>query len=308
MIGKLTRVPLRTVWKHEARDFTTWLQDNIDVLNDALGLNLDNVEREQSAGSFNVDLVAEDASSRTIIIENQLEKSDHDHLGKVITYLTAFDAVAAIWIVAEPRPEHVAAIGWLNEASSADFYLVKVEAIKIGDSMPAPLLTLITGPSEEAKKVGEAKKGLAERYHIRERFWERLLQQAKATSQLFANISPSKDSWISAGSGKSGIIYQYNIRKHDTRVELNIWGGTTEENKAWFDHLFAKQTTIEEKFGASLDWLRMDDKRLSRIVYTLPNGGYRNDEEQEWPSIQNSMIDAMNRLEKAFNAHIKNLR
>ena len=155
MIKKITRIPLREVWKHEALDFTKWLEENIDVLNDVLGLSLDNAESEQSAGSFSVDIVAEE-NGRIVVIENQLEKSDHDHLGKLITYLTMLDASIAIWIVSEPRPEHVKSIAWLNESSSASFYLLKVEAIKIGDSPPAPLLTLITGPSEGATEIGRA--------------------------------------------------------------------------------------------------------------------------------------------------------
>ncbi len=125
MIGKIERVPLRDIWKHEAYDFTSWLQDNIDVLNDALGLSLSNPEREQTAGSFNVDLVAEDENGNPVIIENQLEKSDHNHLGKLITYLTAIGAKTAIWIVADPRPEHVSAISWLNESSSAQFLFIE---------------------------------------------------------------------------------------------------------------------------------------------------------------------------------------
>ncbi len=125
MIGKIKRVPLRDIWKHEAYDFTSWLQDNIDVLNDALGLSLSNPEREQTAGSFNVDLVAEDENGNPVIIENQLEKSDHNHLGKLITYLTAIGAKTAIWIVADPRPEHVSAISWLNESSSAQFLFIE---------------------------------------------------------------------------------------------------------------------------------------------------------------------------------------
>ena len=104
VIGKLERVELREVWKHEARSFTQWLENNIDVLNEALDLTLVNVDREQAAGAFSVDLVAEDEGGGTVIIENQLEKSNHNHLGKVITYLTAMSAKAAIWIVSDPRP------------------------------------------------------------------------------------------------------------------------------------------------------------------------------------------------------------
>lgn len=103
------------------------------MVNEALGLSLVGVERERSAGDFSVDLVAEDESSgNPVVIENQLEKSDHDHLGKLLTYLVAMGADTAIWIVSEPRPEHVSTISWLNESSSASFYLLKVEAVKIG--------------------------------------------------------------------------------------------------------------------------------------------------------------------------------
>ena len=139
MIGKIERIPLRDVWEHEAYDFTQWLQDNIEVLNDVLDFDLSAPESEQSAGSFSADLVAEDESGNLVIIENQLEKSNHDHLGKLITYLVTLDAKRAIWIVADPRPEHVSAIAWLNESSAANFYLLKLESIKIGESPPAPL-------------------------------------------------------------------------------------------------------------------------------------------------------------------------
>jgi len=222
MVGKIERVPLRDIWKHEAYNFTSWLQDNIDVLNDALGLSLSNPEREQSAGSFNVDLVAEDENGNPVIIENQLEKSDHNHLGKLITYLTAIGAKAAIWIVADHRPEHVGAISLLNESSSANFFLFKVEGIKIGDSDPAPLLTLIVGPGEESRDVGEKKKEMAERYSIRYKFWAELLKKAKKVTKLHAKISPGRDSWISTGAGKSGLVYNYTITKHESKVELYI--------------------------------------------------------------------------------------
>jgi|GEM_PF-1898783 len=153
-IGKIRGVELREVWRHEAYDFTTWLEHNPDVLSEALGIVIDNVERERSVGNFRVDLRGEDASGNAVVIENQLERSDHDHLGKLITYVAASQAHTAIWIVSDPRPEHVGAITWLNESATADFFLVKVEAIRIGDSPAAPLLTLITGPSAETRQAG----------------------------------------------------------------------------------------------------------------------------------------------------------
>lgn len=308
MIGKLQRVPLREVWQHEALDFTIWLEDNLDVLNDALDITLSGAEHEQSAGTFSVDLVAEDEAGNPVVIENQLGKSDHDHLGKLITYLTAIDAKTAIWIVSDPRPEHVRAISWLNESSSAVFYLLKVEAIKIGDSPPAPLLTLIVGPSEESREAGKTKKELAERYVIRKQFWAGLLERARDKTKLHANISPGQHSWIGTGAGKYGLTYNYVIRQHDGDVELYIDRGKDRdtENKSIFDSLAESKDAIEAAFGGSLDWQRLDGKRACRIKNNIGLGGYR--DESQWPEIQVAMVDAMIRLEKALRSHVAKLK
>ena len=134
--GRIEKVPLRAVRLGEAADFTTWLEKNVEVLNDALEISLVSAEREQAAGAFSVDLLAEDANGHTVVIENQLGRSDHDHLGKLITYLSNFDAPTGIWIVGDPRPEHVTAMAWLNEGA-ADFYLLKADAIQIDGPPPA---------------------------------------------------------------------------------------------------------------------------------------------------------------------------
>ena len=147
---------LRKIWSHEAYDFTTWLEKNIGVLKKATGLSLSNVKREQAAGDFMVDLVAEDESGNPVIIENQLEQSDHNHLGKVLTYLAWKGAKAAIWIVADATPEHRCAIWWLNESAPASFYLLKL-AVPIGDSSSEPSLTTLVDPSGEGWKAGEKK-------------------------------------------------------------------------------------------------------------------------------------------------------
>jgi len=308
MIGKIERVPLRDLWKHEAYDFTTWLQENIDILNDALGLSLSNPEREQSAGSFNVDLVAEDETGNPVIIENQLEKSDHNHLGKLITYLTAIGAKTAIWIVADPRPEHVGAISWLNESSSANFYLLKVEVIRIGDSEPAPLLILIVGPSEESRKVGEKKKEMAERYSIRYEFWNELLEKAKEKTKLHAQISPGQYGWVGTGAGKRGLGYNYGVTKHEGQVELYIDRGrdSEDENKKIFDGLLSHKDEVEKVFGEPLKWERLEGKRACRISKRIEIGGYR--DEDKWLEVHEAMIDAMCRLEKSLKPHISKLK
>jgi hypothetical protein len=305
MIGKIDRVPLREVWAHEAQDFTTWLQENTDVLNDALDLSLSSAESEQAAGDFSVDIVAEDEAGNPVIIENQLEKSDHNHLGKLITYLTALEARAAVWMVADPRPEHVGAIAWLNESTAASFYLVKVEAVKIGDSDPAPLLTLIVGPSEETEAVGVKKKELSERHVLRKRFWAGLLEHAKEQTELHAGRSATNYNWIGTGAGKRGLGLNYVVRRDGADVELYIDRGkeAKEENAALFDALAASKDEIDGAFGEPLQWERLEGKRACRIRHSIAVGGYR-DDEARWPEIHDAMIDAMIRLEKALRPHI----
>jgi hypothetical protein len=308
-IGKLERVHLREVWKHEALDFTQWLEENIDTLNTALGLNLINVDREQAAGDFSVDLVAEDENGGTVIIENQLEKSNHDHLGKLITYLTAMSAKAAIWIVSDPRPEHVAAITWLNEASAVDFYMVKVEAVKIGDSPAAPLFTLIVGPSEEAKTVGIAKKEIAERYHIRKRWWTTLIEQSSAITKLHAHITPGVASWIGVSTGLRGVNFNYAVWQDECGAEVYIdrGKGGEEENESIYDQLLVNKDAIESAFCGSLLWERLEGKRACRISYLCKEGGYRSPEDQ-WGLIQDNVIHAMDRLEKAIKPFLSKIK
>lgn len=308
-IGKLERVELRNVWENEAYDFTQWLENNVGVLNDALDLNLVNVDREQAAGAFSIDLVAEDEGGGTVIIENQLEKSNHDHLGKLITYLTAMSAKAAIWIVSDPRPEHVAAITWLNEFGTAAFYMVKVEAVKIGDSAPAPLFTLIVGPSEESQNVGHTKKEIAERYGIRKRWWTQLIDRSAKVNKLHAHITAGEYSWIGASSGIRGLGLNYVVTQDECAAELYIDRGkdSEEENQAIFDQLLAHKAEIDAAFGAPLNWERLEGKRACRIRHTQSGGGYRAPEDQ-WPVLQDTIIKDMDRLEKALRPHLRQLK
>ncbi|MCP4157067.1 MAG: DUF4268 domain-containing protein [bacterium] len=307
-IGKLEKVPLRKIWEHEALDFTTGLQGNLDVLNAQLNINLCDAERESAAGSFNVDIVAKDEDGNTVIIENQLEKSDHKHLGQILTYLTAMDAKTAIWIASDARPEHINAINWLNESSAADFYFFKLEGIKIDDSKPAPLLTLITGPSDEAKEIGAKKKELAQRERLRYQFWQGLLEKAKTKTRLHNSVSPGIGNWLHTRAGKSGIGYNYGITRTLGKIELYISRGkdSDDECKKIFDQLYAHKDEIEKTFGEQLIWERMDDKRASRVTFEIHIGGYK--DEGRIDKTQDAMIDAMIRMEKAFKSYISKLK
>jgi len=305
-VAKVTRRPLQEIWRYEAAHFTSWLVNNIDAVGEAVGLELSNAQREVAAGSFRLDLLAEDADGNPVIIENQYGRSDHDHLGKLITYMTAFEAAAAIWIVETARPEHVKAVAWLNEASSGSFYLLKVEAISIGDSAAGPLLTLVVGPSEESQGVGSLKRDWAERHHLRHAFWRALLERAQLVLPLHAGRSPGASTYVSAPSKVRGLSFIYGARRHDTHVELYIDPGEETENDRAFHTLKSGRHEIERAFGSQLIWDDMPGKRANRIAFRMTSGGYR-DGKESWPAIMDEMIDAMARLSRSLEPALSHL-
>ncbi len=153
---------LREVWQHEAEDFTHWLAENLEPLSEILDLSLETVaiEKKIDDSRFCIDILAEDDAGDRVVIENQLEKTDHSHLGQIITYATNMDAKTIVWITKSPRQEHINAINWLNEFSDKKFYLIQVEAYRIDNSSPAPFFSVICRPSEESKIIGRSKKSL----------------------------------------------------------------------------------------------------------------------------------------------------
>lgn len=306
-IGRLTSVSLRELWPNEAYDFTTWLGKNLDLVSEALGMDLSLLEQEASAGTFSADILAETDNGDAVVIENQLERTDHDHLGKLTTYLSNLEARAAIWITSEPRPEHEKAIHWLNEMLPADtaFYLVRIEAYQIEDSPPAPLFTVIAGPSPEARQIGNKKKELAERHVKRREFWRTLLERANRRTSLYSQRSPTTESWLNAGAGKKGIAFQFRVRMHDASVGLRIRSDTSDESRRIFNALQARKETIEQRFGDYLEWRPKEDVRTCHIVHPLRTGGWK--DEELWPEIQEEMVDAMVRLEEALGSEIDRL-
>ena len=310
-IGKLDPVELRELWIHEEYDFSKWLENNIEVLSDALGRSLTVEEREKSVGSFSVDLIAKDANENRVIIENQLEPTNHDHLGKLLTYLVNLESKVAVWIVKEARPEHVRVMSWLNEITPSDmaFYLVLLKAYRIGDSEAAPLFTPIVTPSEQSKYFGHTRETLADSDILHLKFWKQLLQRANEKGiTLHEGRHPEKDSWLSTGAGKTSLTYEYLIRNHKALIKLEIANADKAYNKHIFDALFAHKDQIEQHFGEALTWDRADEKIGSRILFDIKGKGGLKSPEDKWPLIQDAMIDAMGRFSQAFKPHIQALR
>ncbi len=306
MVGKIRRIALKDVWANETYDFAQWLRKNLDVLNELLNLTLVELEVSENVSALHGSIIAEDDRGNLTIIESQLSQSDNEHLGKIINYVTASEANTAVWVVSDASKEHIKSIHWLNESTKAAFYLVKVEAIQIGNSEPAPILTTIVSPHHEPHGLGSIKKEKAKRVSIRRQFWAKLLESAKEKTKLHAHTLPSDSHSIGQDLMKPGFRYNYVAKEQQSHVELLIdrGNGKEEESKQIFKTLHQYKEIIEKRFGGQLEWETADGQRGCRIKKTI-DGGYS--DEKKWPQIHANLIDNMINLDKAIKVHITKL-
>jgi hypothetical protein len=304
-IGKLEKVDLREIWKNEAKDFTCWIEDNISHLSDFLGFELEVIEREKKVGSFSIDLLAQTDNGEKVIIENQLEKTDHTHLGQIITYFTNLDAKYVIWIAREIRQEHATAINWLNEFTGISFYLIQVEAYKIGNSAPAPYFKLVCKPDETMKAIGQDIKDFSEREKFNIHFWETMMEKCKGRLNHFCNKKASRYHYHSGASGKSGLQFVFVITGKSYGLELYIDVGDGDENLSYLKQLEKHKTQIEKEFEHSLSWQELEEKRACRIRFQIKNESIT---EVDWKKAQDEMIICMEKFENVFRPKIKDLK
>ncbi len=272
-LGIMKKVPVRSVWQNEARDFTPWLanEENVQHLSEVLGIEMFNIQTEMGVGSFSVDILAEDERGEKIIVENQYSKTDHDHLGKLITYASGFDAKYIVWIVEKARQEHEQAIDWLNENTTEDanFFLVEIELWQIGDSLPAPKFNLIANPNEWAKTVKQTSKGnqeLSDTKLKQQAFFEALKEYGEDGSKYVKSWQKAQPQhWynITIGTSKANLAATVNTRENRVGMELYI-----HDDKDLFHRLESKRDAIEPELGYKLDWQALDGKKGARIIAT----------------------------------------
>lgn len=304
-LGKLKKVELREVWKHEALDFTNWLskEENLSALGEEIGLEIDLIEKEANVGSFHVDILAEESGTdRKIIIENQLEYTNHDHLGKIITYASGYDAEIIIWIVKEVRSEHKQAIDWLNEHTDdkIHFFAIKMELWQIGDSEYAPKFQIICKPNQWAKilKKNPSEKTTTELKRLE--FWTVLNEYLENKKSKVSPQKPSSDHWNNVSIGTSKAHISLSLLSKDKKIvcELHI-----PNNKDLYLYLEENKNEIESLFGEKLIWKELKNKKASRIIIQRDN--FNLFENTNWKNDFDWFEDKVIRFKKAFSPFIK---
>ena len=305
-LGRLEEVDIRELWKHEQYDFSEWLskEENIEMLSDEIGLTLTDINKEVFVGSYRCDLVAKDETTGIkAIIENQMEATNHDHLGKIITYASGLDANIVIWIVKEAREEHKSAIEWLNNKTIKDisFFLIEIRAYKIGDSLPAPKFVIIEKPNDFVKTAnlstdsGELSKAQSERLN----FWNIFNETLISRNKPFNVRKATTDHWYDVALGTSEAHISITLVNKTNSIGIEVY---INDNKKLFDKLFLESEEIENKLGFSMDWQRLDNKKASRIIYYID--GLDFDNHDNYDKLINEVIDRVITIKETFRNHI----
>ena len=296
---------LRKVWPHEAVDFTPWLaqEENMALLSDALGMDISVDETESGVGDFSVDIFAsETGTGRKIIIENQLEDSNHDHLGKIITYASGKSAEVIVWVVKHAREEHRAAIEWLNNNTSEriGFFLCEIKLYRIGDSEPAVKFEVVEKPNDWAKEVRKSE-ATTETQQQRYDYWNAFQDYAFNNTQFAKSLNRRKagyDHWLNFSIGSSACyISVTQVQKRNVvGVELNI-----SDDKELFHSLHAHKDAIEGETGIKFEWKELPERKASRI---LVEKAVDFGEKSKWQSQFDWVIDTMIKMKKAFRKYL----
>jgi Domain of unknown function (DUF4268) len=268
--GRIIEVPLRELWPGEATDFTPWLADNLKLISDKLGLELELESTEMSAGDFSADIVARDvATNRRVIIENQYGSTDHKHLGQILTYSSVLNAGVVIWIAEKIRLEHKSALDFLNQnlKEGLQIYALEANIIRIDDSKPAFGLKIICLPIETASVSAPA---IAEASETKEKyrtFFQALLDELRPLKFTNARLGQPQN-WYTFASDNSK-VYKYSTSFSQggrVRVEVYIDCEDKARNEAIFDHLYEQREVIATAYGEHLEWEKLAARRACRVA------------------------------------------
>jgi hypothetical protein len=312
-LGRLTKVELRDIWKSESQDFTPWLAqpENITALAEALSMELEIEAREREVGPFRADLLCKDLIDDSwVLIENQLERTDHSHLGQLLTYAAGLQTVTIVWIASRFTEEHRAALDWLNEITDErfKFFGVEVELWRIGDSVAAPKFNIVSKPNEWTRSITQASRqieseALTETKKLQLDFWV-ALQKALEGHAFLRSRKPRPQHWTTYSIGRTGMHLGAILDSQKSRIAVELYLGD-ENAKAFFAQLKAEQGAIEAELGHAPAWMELPSRRACRIVrYKNVTDPF---DETSWPELTGWISKTLESYHHAFQKRVQKL-
>jgi len=302
-IGTLDRVAVQEVWPMEAGDFTPWLAKNVELLSEALGMDLQLEGQEIKVGRYIADLVLKEVSSgAVVVVENMYGQTDHDHIGKLITYAAGLGASYAVLLAENFRPEHRSALNWLNSISKRDcgFFGLGLETWRIADSNPAPRFRIDVQPDDWTKDIRIPE---SPREALYRRFWTERQSDFRGDNRAWAGRGkPSKDPWMTFKSQK-GVQFVVAFCRpggiRSLRCEAYVDTGDKESTDELYKQLKFRSNEIEQAFDAPLEWSELQNRRASRISSYFPQS-IGIEEEHQWPQARGWAVSTLGRLRSAM--------
>jgi hypothetical protein len=314
-LGKLVKIELRDIWMSESSDFTPWLarEENLLTLGETLGLELELEAQEKAVGPFRADILCKDIGTNAwVLIENQLERTDHSHLGQLLTYASGLEAVTIVWIAARFTEEHRSTLDWLNRITDETFrfFGVEVELWRIGDSPAAPRFNIVSKPNNWNKLVTQAARAIDEAElsgtkALQLAYWGALgaILISKG-GPLAKERKPQPQSWMSYSIGRSGfgVNASQSRPKRQVRAELYM---SNPNAKAFFHLLHAQKATIQAELGYELDWEELPAGKDTRISVAL--NGTDPEDQADWPRQHEWLAVRLNEFYRVFANRVKAL-
>jgi len=272
-LGRLEKLDLRKFWKKESTDFTPWLakEENIQLLGETIGIELEVQGQEESVGPFSADILCRDTiNDHFVLIENQLEKTDHTHLGQLMTYAAGLDAVTIIWIAQKFTEEHRAALDWLNRITddTFTFFGIEIELYKIGDSAPAPLFKIVSKPNDWSKQVkrSSTSQAFTETKILQQKYFQALKDYMEENRSFVRMQNPLPQHWTNVAIGRSNFHLSVTVNSRDNTINvlLNIGGENAKDNYTKLSKIAYNNALTE--ISEDLIWDRMEGKKMSAVI------------------------------------------
>lgn len=309
-LGTLEEVNIRNIWPHEQYNFSNWLAEpkNIELINSIIGLTLVDIQTEVEIGSYRCDIVAKDETSdTTVVIENQLEPTNHDHLGKIITYASGLGAKVVVWVVERARDEHRSAIEWLNNNMSdkVGFFLLEIHAYKIGDSPAAPKFEIIEAPNDFIASVTSASQGSNELKgaHLQcYQFWSLINEKLTLMGKPFNTRKATGDHWYNITIGSSDAHLQMTLVNKDGYVGLGL---LIPKNKSLYQKLLSNKDEIEKQIGERMIWESLEDNLRSKIFLRIE--GLNFEDHSNYNQLVSDCINKAIKMRDVFKQQVKKI-
>ena len=311
-LGRLERVDLRRVWESEAQDFTPWLakEENLSVLANTLRMELELESQETNVGPFRADILCRNADGGSwVLIENQLERTDHRHLGQLLTYAAGLHAVTVCWIAESFTDEHRATLDWLNEITDDrfQFFGLEVELWRIGDSQAAPKFNVVSKPNDWSRSVTEMARpdrdGGTPKKRVQVAFWSALKKRLDEQRSPIKSKKPQPQGWIQFSLGRAEFGLEATLQSTEKWISVHLFMTGPDATEHFF-LLERQRGEIQDELGlGELEWRELQGKKSSQVRLRRQDTDPMNQE--DWSNQINWMVSTLEAFDRTFRPRIR---